>query len=675
MALGRDEKVETSKLNAVQYLIAAIFLLLGFGLWRLQISGSDRYEVLAERNRIRTVPILAPRGKILDREGRLIVDNYPSFSALLLREQAQNLEADIPLIAKGLNIPEQELRDRVKQFIHAPRYQPIVIKDDITPDELAFISANRNEIPELETVTVQRRLYPKDGFLAHLIGYTGEVSESDLKTPEFELHEQGDIVGKSGVEEYYNELLTGKDGERRSVVDNRGREVDRLSKTPAEPGQPLKLTIDLDLQIAAEQAMGDRNGALVAMDPRTGEVLAMVSRPAFDPNQFAVRISQQNWSALINDPAKPLMNKAIQAQLAPGSVFKIIMSVAGLQEGIAQTMHVNCPGGGTFYGRYFRCWVSFEHRTHGEVDITKAIYQSCDTFFYTLGERLGIGKIAQYAQAFGLGQRTGIDLPQEVSGVMPSEEWKLRNFRQKWFAGETISVAIGQGAIAVTPMQLARAISAISMGGRLVRPHVVFADELPENFAKARNISYTPTTVGIDPKNWELVTDAMTRVVNPEGTAPSAHLPDVDFAGKTGSAQVISIALREKLKNKGPEFNQNSWFVGFEPRRDPDVIVAVLFEGGEHGKLSARIAAQVIQAYVNKKRRPAVKTARGEKPKAYDVGALWTGSDLPSESGHADALAAGHFTVTAGQKARKLKVNDLFPKVPALAAVAAGGAR
>src|SRR5581483_2173136 len=481
MFSGREEKIPQLRLTMVQYGILAIFLVLLFGLWRLQVTGSERYESLAERNRVRTIPILAPRGKILDREGRVLVDNYPSFSVLLLRDQVKNIEPEhIDKIAAGLNMSPSEIRDRLRRIATAPAFQPLVLKDDITPSELQFIEAHKFELPELETILVSRRLYPKNGFLAHTIGYVGEVSEDMLNQPQYELYEPGMIVGKSGLEQQYNDLLMGKDGSRRAVVNSRGKEVDRLSETPAEPGKPLKLTIDLDLQIAAEVAMGDKNGAIVAMDPRTGEILAMVSRPTFDPNAFSVRISRQEWARLATDDEHPLMNKAIQAQLAPGSVFKIIMSVAGLQEGIAQTLHVNCPGGATFYGRYFKCWVAAEHRAHGAVDISKGIYQSCDVFFYTLAEKLGIGRIAQYATALGLGKRTGIDLPGEMAGVMPSEEWKIRNFKQKWYAGETISVGIGQGAVAVTPIQLTRAISGIAMGGQLRRPHLVFDNEVPQ---------------------------------------------------------------------------------------------------------------------------------------------------------------------------------------------------
>jgi penicillin-binding protein 2 len=418
----------------------------------------------------------------------------------------------------------------------------------------------------------------------------------------------------------------------------------------------LKLTVDIDLQIAAEEALEGRNGAIVAMDPRTGEILAMVSRPTFDPNDFAVRVSRDQWNQLVSDPDKPLLNKAIQAQLAPGSTFKIIMATAGLQEGIAQDMKVNCTGGAEFYGRYFKCWVVAEHRTHGITDITKAIYQSCDVFFYTLAEKLGIERIAKYAMAFGLGQKTGIDLPQEVSGVMPSEEWKIRNFKQKWYAGETISVGIGQGAIAATPIQMARAIGAIASGGRLVRPHVTNPSDLPAGVIPVSSVP-DETTVPIDPKNWEIITDAMADVVDPAtpenpmgGTAKLSHLQGIDFAGKTGSAQTISNALKAKLGAAGKaNFKDNGWFVGVEPRRNPEIVVCTLLEEGEHGYLAARTAAKVIKAFVEKERREPSKLAGKSKSGTVEVGAVWTTPET-NDDRHKEALKAGHFFLEVAKK-------------------------
>ncbi len=640
---GRDEKVSPGRLTAAQYVILGIFLVLAYGLWRLQVMQSDFYSLAAEKNRIRNVPVLAPRGKILDREGRTIVDNYPSFSALLLRDSSRDLAGDADLIAQGLHLDPDEVRARIRHFASMPQYQPIFLKEDITPDELQFIEAHRNELPELDTIMAHRRLYPRNGFMAHLVGYVGEVTEDMLNQPQFELYNPGDVVGISGVERQYNTLLMGQNGSRQALVDSHGREVGRLGETEAIPGKPLKLTVDVDLQIAAEEQLQGKNGAIVAMDPHTGEILAMASGPTFDPNDFAVRVSRDEWNKLVTDPDKPLLNKAIQAQLAPGSTFKIIMSVAGWQEGIAQTLHVNCSGSAEFYGRRFGCWVK---GGHGPVDLEKAIYQSCDVFFYTLAEKLGIDRIAKYATELGLGQKTGIDLPNEVSGVMPSEEWKIRNFKQKWFAGETISVGIGQGAVAITPVQLLRAISAISMGGRMVVPHVINPTDVPPGYVEAAKFTEVKS-VPIDQNGWNFITDAMSRVLLPEGTAPSAHVPGIDIAGKTGSAQVVSLATRAKFKN-AEDLAQNGWFVGFTPRRNPDIVVCVLFQGGEHGRLAARLATQVIKAYVEKQHRTPQKMV--EKPKGdgtVDIGGLWT---EPDADGDKEALQGGRFVLDLAEK-------------------------
>ena len=639
---GRDEKVSAMRLTASQYIILGVFLILAYGLWRLQVMQSDYYSLAAEKNRIRNVPVLAPRGKILDREGRTIVDNYPSSTALLLRDSTRDLNTDADLIAQGLHLNPVDVKAKIRRFASMPQYQPIFLKEDITPDEMAFIAAHRNELPELDTIDDHRRLYPRNGFMAHLIGYVGEVSEDMLNQPQFELYNPGDVVGISGVERQYNALLMGKNGSRQALVDSRGHEVGKLGQTDPTPGKPVKLTIDIDLQIAAEEQLQGKNGAIVAMDPHTGEILAMASGPTFDPNDFAVHVSRDEWNRLVNDPDKPLLNKAIQAQLAPGSTFKVIMSVAGWQEHIAQDLHVNCTGGAEFYGRRFGCWVK---GGHGSVTLEKAIYQSCDVFFYTLANKLGIERIAKYATDFGLGQKTGIDLPNEVSGVMPSEEWKIRNFKQKWFAGETISVGIGQGAIAITPVQLLRAISAISMGGKMVVPHVINPVDVPAGYVEAAK--YTEVKqVPMDPNGWTFITDAMSRVLLPEGTAPSAHIAGLEIAGKTGSAQVVSLALRAKVKNDD-EFAQNGWFVGFTPRRNPDIVVCVLFQGGEHGRLAARLATQLIKAYVDKQHRAPQKVVEKPKNGTVDIGGLWS---APGPDGRADDLEAARFATNLPKK-------------------------
>ncbi len=599
-SVDRKEKLSATKLHVAQYVVALVLVVLGCWLWRLQILGADNYRVLAEQNRIRKVPVMAPRGKIFDRYGRILVDNYPSVTCYLLREQQKNLEADLPLIAAGLHMPVEEIEGTLRHFQYAPKYQPIPLKQDITPDEQAFIEAHRNELPELETLDEQRRLYPKDGFAAHLIGYVGEVSEKDLNQERFAAYEPGDVVGKSGVEETYDSILRGTDGSRDVVVNSHGKEVGQMGQELAVPGQDLRLSMDLDVQMAAEKALEGKNGAIVAMDPHTGEILAMASRPAFDPNEFAVRLSSAYWKSIMNDPNHPMMNKAIQAQLAPGSTFKVVMTLAGLQENMAQDLHVVCNGGATFYGHFFGC-----DRHHGSVDIQNALPYSCDTFYYTLANKLGIETMARYAHSVGLGQKTGIDLPDEQAGIVPSEEWKMKTQHDKWYAGETISVGIGQGATEATPLQLARALSGIASGGVFVRPHVLLAGQLPSEEQAAIDQMYPGSGVAripLTPANWEIITDDMANVLSPIGTAAVAHLEGVDFAGKTGTADVVS---GRKKGSTDKSTLPNAWFVGMAPRRNPDIVVAVLWEHGYWGNNSAKLAAQVIDAYVTEQRQRA----------------------------------------------------------------------
>ena len=613
--IDREEKLSAAKLHMTQYVVALVMFVLGIGLWRLQVLGSDNYRVLAEQNRIRKVPVLAPRGKIFDREGRIIVDNYPSVSCYLLREQQKSLEADLPLIASGLHIPVDQIEATLKHFQFAPKYQPIPLKQDITPDEQAFIEAHRNELPELETLDEQRRLYPKDGFAAHLIGYVGEISENDLNEDKYAAYSPGDVVGKSGVEEAYDSVLRGTDGSRDVIVNSHGKEVGVLGQEMAKPGQDLRLTIDLDLQMAAEKALEGKIGAIVAMDPHTGEILAMASRPTFDPNEFAVRLTKAYWNTINTNPDHPMMNKAIQAQLAPGSTFKVIMTLAGLQENVAQDMHVQCNGGATFYGHFFGC-----DKHHGSVDIHNALPYSCDTFYYTLANKLGIDKIAAYGHSVGLGMKTGIDLPDEQTGVMPSEAWKLKTLHDKWYAGDTISVGIGQGFDEATPLQLARALSGIASGGVLVRPHVILPGQVSADEQSAIESTYPGSgaaTIPLTPENWQTITDDMANVLSPIGTAAEAHLEGVDFAGKTGTADVVS---GRKKGTADKATIPNAWFVGMTPRRNPDIVVAVLWEHGYWGNNSAKLAAQVVNAYVTKQRAKAGNLMKlAEKPKVDET--------------------------------------------------------
>lgn len=585
--LRDDTKFASAKIAFFQYLTIAVFLFLLTGFWDLQIRNPEVYHQRAEQNRIKSTPVLAARGKILDRDGRVIVDNHSSYSAIISRENLK--ESNLKPIAEGLNLDYEGLVNRVRRF-HAPKYVPIVIKEELTPGELSFIESHRDPdtFPELDLIVAQRRLYPRDGLAAHALGYVGEVSDAELNSGEFAKFHPGDVIGKEGIEREYNDVLMGVDGQRQVEVDNLGNERRVLKSKPDVPGKNLALTIDLDLQVVAELAMQDRRGAVVALDPLTGEVLAMVSRPAFDPNLFAARIRPREWKDLMNNPGHPLMNKAIQAQLAPGSTFKPLMALAGLETGVIDDeYHVGCGGGASFYGHYFHC-----HKVHGTVDLHKGIVQSCDVFFYNVGNKLGIDRIAQYAEMAGFGHRTGIDLPHEAEGVMPSTRWVNRNFRRKWYAGETISVSIGQGAVAVTPLQLAAAIGGIAAGGVWLAPHMIKdAPKLPP--ARHPNLQLD---------NIQKVIYGMYGVVNEGGTATRAQLPGLNVCGKTGTAQLASNTFLKSMKTDAT-MKDNAWFVGFAPREAPEIVIVALFENGGHGPEAAPIVRDVMKAYFDKKTR------------------------------------------------------------------------
>ncbi|MGH9786789.1 MAG: penicillin-binding protein 2, partial [Terriglobia bacterium] len=547
---------------------------------------------------------------ILDREGRVLVDNYPSFSIVAQWGDSQKLEEHLPGIAAGLGMEPDELARRIETARRRAPLRPIVLRENATWQDVAFVETHRIEYPGLDLMTVQRRAYLPDGFGAHLLGYVGEVSETDLDLPEFALLEPGDRVGKAGIERQYNDLLKGTDGARRVVVNTFGSEVAVLDQTPPSPGRDLRLTLDYDLQAVAEQGFQEDTGALVALNPQTGEVLALVSRPTFDPNLFAGGISSQDWARLMSDPKLPLVNRAIQAQLAPGSIFKILMATAALQTGTAtEETSYYCPGGADFYGRYFRCWQS---RGHGRVNLHQAIVHSCDVFFYNLGKNLGVEHIADYSSQLGLGHRTGIDLPNEQSGTVPSPEWKERVFREKWYPGETISLAIGQGALTATPLQMAYSIGGIAAGGHFVRPHLIAVEELA---ARGRKVpAGSEMQVALTEETVAAVTDALYGVVNEGGTGGRARIVGLDVGGKTGTAQVASLQTARSAKEAGNPLADNAWFVGLAPRRNPEIVVAVLYQGGEHGYLAAPLARDVIKAYFDKKQGIRPRLADREEP-------------------------------------------------------------
>jgi penicillin-binding protein 2 len=590
-----DNRLPQARLAVASYFIVGMIGVLLIGFWKLQVIDADKYSSLAERNRVRYIPVIAPRGRMLDRDGRVLVDNRPSFSVLLLRDDPPQVEKHLAAISDGLAIPLDDLRDQLNNTKNLPKFQPIIIKPDASPADVAFIESHRSDIPVLEMISVSRRRYLPGGFLAHAAGYVGEVSEQQIESSNGKLR-PGDFAGKFGLERQYNDLLQGTDGMRRVVVNSVGKEVDRLATQEAIPGKQIQLSIDFDLQQVAEQSLGARPGAVVALDPRTGEVLAMASHPALDPNDFAVRISGDDWKSLNEDRQKPLLNRAIQAQLAPGSVFKIVTATAMLEDHVPpENFTTFCPGYGTFYGRQFKCWVYSAKtgaRSHGVANLHEAILKSCDVFFYTVGMHLGIDRLSYYGSKFGLGHKTGIDLPSEEPGLMPSAEWVERVFHRKWYPGETISVAIGQGAVTTTPLQLARMIGGIAMGGVFKQPHML---------KDAPNVGEERFT--ISERTVEKITDGMYGVVNESGgTGGTLRLAGIEFSGKSGTAQVIGYDTRARV-GKTKQLEDNAWFVGYAPRRNPEIVVSVLVqESGKHGgEAAGPVARDVIKAYYDKK--------------------------------------------------------------------------
>jgi penicillin-binding protein 2 len=602
-----DQKLPQTRLTAFSVVIVLFALLLLLGFWRLQVLDTQHYSKLADQNRIRTIPIIAPRGRILDRNGHVLLDNYPSFSVLLERDSPGQVKTYLNQIAEGLGINPADLRQQVAQAAGLPRYQPLVIKTDASPADIAFVESHRADIPCLDLLMVQRRKYPPDDFMAHVLGYVGDVSPQDIARSHGR-YRPGDVAGKSGIEREYNSILMGVDGSRRVIVDSRGRVRGTLSETPAIPGKTIRLTIDEDLEQVAESDLAGKEGAVVVLDPHTGGVLAMASRPSYDPNLFATGITPAEWKKLNDDPEHPLLNRAIQAQLAPGSVFKIIMATAMLQTGVPPANYtVYCPGSADFYGRVFHCW---DKHGHGLVNLHTAIVHSCDVFFYNVGKRLGIDRISYYAHKLGLGERTGIDLPGEEPGLVPSEAWKERVYHQPWYPGETISVAIGQGATTVTPLQLAYSIGGIVMGGIFKRPHLLYDNPTTDPVHEVR-FPLSPDTVN-------QLTEAMYGVVNEGGTAAASRLEGIQFCGKTGSAQVISDDLKHRLSGK--RYLDNAWFVGFAPRQDPGIIVSVLVQGGQEGaQAAAPIARDMIRAYYQKKNQGQQQYTKVNKPPAVET--------------------------------------------------------
>ena len=588
------------RMTVLQVGVAVAFAALAIGFWFLQIAQHAQYQEMAENNHQRTLSLRAPRGVLFDRNGKILVENRRSFNVSLIREHAQDLDRTIRLLSAVADVDVEQVRQTVERHLGEPSYQPIVVIEDASLAQVAAITARSLdfELPDVVVEEVHMRQYPTDALAAHLFGYVGEASDSQVSDGA----RIGAIVGQSGIERAYNTLLMGQDGARRVVVNSMGREMSTIEEVPPVEGRRVQLTIDYDLQTAAEDGFKHAgfNGSAVILDPSNGEVLSFVSLPAYDPNDFSAGIDQATWAALNTDELRPLQNRAIQGRYSPGSAFKIVVATAALEEGLVDPDYtVNCTGGASFFGRYFQCHL---RGGHGVVDMRHAIEKSCNVFFYTLGNMLGVDKIHEWSEKLGLVGLTGIDLPNEQESIVPSTEWKREQTGERWYPGETISVAIGQGQVAVTPVSMAVMIATVANGGTRVTPHVIRAVDEGGGWKMATPPAVAEQTA-FRPETLSALHDGLWMAVNAAGTGGRARIPGRDVAGKTGTAQVISNQGRLAAAARGSDrdLRDHGWFVFFAPKENPQIAGVIFGEHNEHGYLGAPIAKHVIETYFAKK--------------------------------------------------------------------------
>ena len=582
--------------------ISLAFLLIFIRLWSLQVIKGGDLRRLSENNCIRLRENPADRGMLLDRKGRILARNRPSFEVYLVPEDVKANPEVIAQVGKLLNIPAEDIQQRFDTQKRRAPFKPVKIKSDIDWNELALLETNRVHLPGLIVDVRPRRAYDYGELASHLIGYLGEIDENELKQSKETPYRMGALIGKYGIEYRWENDLRGVDGGRQIEVDALGREIRPMGVVEPFPGNNLFLTIDLDLQQTAEEAYEDKNGALVAMDPKTGRILAMVSKPSFEPDVFARNILPEEWKSLVENPAHPLQNKGIQGQYPAGSVFKIITAIAGLESGaITPNTTFSCTGAFPYGNRNFRCW---KEKGHGSISLHRAIVESCDIYFYQVGLKVGPDLLAHYANEFGLGNVTGIALPHERPGTVPSSSWKKKRFGVPWYSGETLSFSVGQGYLNATPLQLLMLISGVANGGKLFLPQVV---EKVENIYGGKLKEYPPVELGranVSEKTLQILQDALRGAVNdPHGTGWTCALKDVKVAGKTGTAQVIKLPdnFKKGDMNRVPlKFRDHAWFVAYAPFEDPRIAVAVLVEHGGFGaSAAAPIAKKVIERYFN----------------------------------------------------------------------------
>jgi penicillin-binding protein 2 len=619
-----DSEWFNQRLSGLMVLVLLAFAILVARLLYLQIVEGAEYRRLSEINSIRLQDIDAPRGLIFDRNNQMLVDNRPSFDLHIILKDAKPLDVTLAKLGRIIGESPETLRERISNEKRRGPYTPLLLKEDVGRDLLAAIEVHKYDLPGVVVHVTPRRHYLFGTFAAHLLGYVGEISAEELRCKPYEECKGGDYIGKFGIEKSFESLLRGKRGGRQVEVNATGQVVRVLESVDAQAGHNLSLTIDQRLQAEAEELLQDKAGAVVALDPNNGDVLAMASSPTFDPNWFVVGMSQEQWKSLITNPFRPLENKAIQAEYPPASTFKIVTAIAGLEEGAidaATTMF--CPGHYRYGNRVYRCW---KHAGHGSVNVVQALEQSCDVFFYQVGETVGVDTLAKYAKAFGLGGLTGISLAQEAKGLVPTKEWKLKRLGAPWQGGETLSVSIGQGFDLVTPLQLALLGATVGNGGTRFRPRLIRScDTVPEAGFQA----IQPEIAGylkISEATLSLVRQGLWDVVNKRtGTAWRSRLKDLEFSGKTGTAQVVGrppagVEDEEQIKEMHKD---HAWFVAYAPSVNPQIAVAVIVEHGEHGSSAAApIASKMIATYL-------------------DGGGDATGLDTPSGASTVDAGQTG----------------------------------
>jgi penicillin-binding protein 2 len=596
-----DRRGLTIRLSVLQYLVAGIFALLAVGFWIFQIAQHEKFQEMAKNNQTRRLPLPAPRGVLLDRNGKILVENQDTINIAIVREQTKDLGDVLRTLATATGVPEAQLRETLSRRRREPSYRPIVLIENASQEQYIAVRARSLELPGIIAEPVPARRYPGSDMAAHLFGYVGEVTPTQLQRPEYDGVESGSVVGQAGVELAYNKMLMGTDGSKTVVVNSVGREIKELDKQPPSTGHSLQLTLDSDLQKATEDGFtaAGFNGASVVVDPRNGEVLAFTSRPAYDPNEFAAGIKPAAWNALTSDNLKPLQNRALQSRYPPGSTFKPAVGLAGLEEGvITPNFTVHCAGSANFYGRNFACW---KKGGHGTVNLKTAIEQSCDVFFYTVGNMLGIDRINKWATLLGLGVKSNIDLPNELVGLVPSTQWKQETRHEKWYAGETISVAIGQGQVNVTPVSMAVYAATLANGGTRITPHIIKAADNGSGL-KALPEPAPQSTIDVSAEKLEAIRQGMWGVVNGGGTGGRARIEGHDVCGKTGTAQVISNQnrLRAQQLNKTADFRDNGWFIFFAPRDNPTIAGVVFLEHGLHGPNAASVAHHILATYFAK---------------------------------------------------------------------------